>query len=86
MRQHVQLALAGLTLVVVWAVATTVGPFSDTTVNDIYVYRTYADLLASGQLPYLDFGFSTRRWQRSRCGWPGCRGPTSRRTRRRSPC
>jgi hypothetical protein len=50
-------ALAGLALAVAWAVATTVGPFSDTTVNDLYVYRTYADLLAGGQLPYLDFGF-----------------------------
>jgi uncharacterized membrane protein len=52
-----QLALAGLALAVVWAVATTVGPFSDTTVNDLYVYRSYADLLAAGQLPYLDFPF-----------------------------
>jgi hypothetical protein len=52
-----QLALAGLTLAVLWAVATTVGPFSDTTVNDLFVYRSYADLLAAGQLPYLDFGF-----------------------------
>ena len=57
MSERVHLALAGLTMVVVWAVATTVGPFSDTTVNDIYVYRTYADLLLDGQLPYLDFGF-----------------------------
>jgi hypothetical protein len=52
-----QLALAGVALAVLWAVATTVGPFSDTTVNDLYVYRSYADLLAAGQLPYLDFGF-----------------------------
>lgn len=40
-----------------WAVATTVGPFSDTTVNDLFVYRSYADLLVGGQLPYLDFAF-----------------------------
>jgi uncharacterized membrane protein len=52
-----QLALAGVALAVLWAIATTVGPFSDTTVNDLYVYRSYADLLAAGQLPYLDFGF-----------------------------
>jgi uncharacterized membrane protein len=38
-------------------VATTVGPFADTTVNDLFVYRTYADLLAGGGLPYVDFGF-----------------------------
>jgi len=40
-----------------WALATTVGPFADTTVNDLFVYRTYADLLAGGRLPYRDFGF-----------------------------
>jgi hypothetical protein len=54
---RVQLGLAAAGLVLAWAVATTVGPFSDTTVNDLYVYRTYADLLMSGGLPYLDFGF-----------------------------
>ncbi|MDX6679016.1 MAG: hypothetical protein QOE31_3068, partial [Solirubrobacteraceae bacterium] len=48
----VQLALAGTALAVLWAVATTIGPFSDATVNDLYVYRTYADLLVAGQLPY----------------------------------
>jgi Glycosyltransferase family 87 len=51
------LALPALALAILWAVATTVGPFSDTTVNDLYVYRTYAELLAGGNLPYLDFGF-----------------------------
>jgi hypothetical protein len=55
--RSIQLACAGAALAVVWAVATTVGPFSDTSVNDLYVYRTYADLLVGGQLPYLDFGF-----------------------------
>jgi uncharacterized membrane protein len=44
-------------LVVLWAVATTVGPFSDVTVNDLFVYRTYADLLRDGHLPYVGFGF-----------------------------
>ncbi|HEY1539037.1 MAG TPA: glycosyltransferase family 87 protein [Solirubrobacteraceae bacterium] len=52
-----QLALAGLALALVWAFATTIGPFSDTTVNDLYVYRSYADLMAAGHLPYLGFGF-----------------------------
>ncbi|CAN5180912.1 hypothetical protein BH20ACT16_BH20ACT16_00050 [soil metagenome] len=42
---------------VVYALATTVGPFSDVTVNDLYVYGVYADLLHDGQLPYVDFGF-----------------------------
>jgi uncharacterized membrane protein len=44
-------------LAVLFALATTVGPFADTTVNDLFVYRTYADLLAGGSLPYVDFGF-----------------------------
>ncbi len=57
MSERVHLGLAGLTLAVLWGVATTIGPFSDVTVNDLYVYRTYADLLVGGQLPYLDFGF-----------------------------
>jgi hypothetical protein len=50
-------ALPAVALAVLWAVATTVGPFSDTTVNDLFVYRTYADLIAGGGLPYVDFGF-----------------------------
>jgi hypothetical protein len=49
--------LPAVVLAVLWAVATTVGPFADTTVNDLFVYRTYADLLAGGWLPYVDFGF-----------------------------
>jgi len=55
--ERTQLALAAAALVVVYAVATTVGPFSDITVNDLYVYGVYADLLHDGQLPYVDFGF-----------------------------
>ena len=51
------LAAPALALALLWAAATTVGPFSDTTVNDLYVYRTYSELLAAGSLPYLDFGF-----------------------------
>jgi hypothetical protein len=54
---RVHLALAALTLALLWAFATTIGPFSDTTVNDLYVYRSYADLLRGGLKPYLDFGF-----------------------------
>ncbi len=52
-----QLALAGLALLVLYAVATTTGPFSDITVNDLFVYRGYAELLHAGQLPYVDFAF-----------------------------
>jgi uncharacterized membrane protein len=57
MSARAQLVGAGAVLAVLWAVATTIGPFSDTTVNDLFVYRSYADLLVAGQLPYLDFGF-----------------------------
>jgi hypothetical protein len=55
--RSLQWVLPSVALAVVWAVATTIGPFSDTTVNDLFVYRSYADLLAAGHLPYVDFGF-----------------------------
>ncbi|HVF79154.1 MAG TPA: glycosyltransferase family 87 protein [Solirubrobacteraceae bacterium] len=55
--ERAQLALAAVALAVLYAVATTVGPFSDITVNDLYVYGVYADMLHDGQLPYVDFGF-----------------------------
>ncbi len=50
-------ALPSIALAAGIAVATTTGPFSDTTVNDLFVYRTYAELFAAGRLPYLDVGF-----------------------------
>lgn len=55
--ERAQLVLAGLALLAVYAVATTTGPFSDITVNDLYVYGVYTHLLGDGQLPYVDFGF-----------------------------
>ncbi len=57
MSTRAHLALAGVALLAVCALATTVGPFSDITVNDLYVYQQYAILLHDGRLPYLDFGF-----------------------------
>ena len=57
MSERALLALAGAALLAVFAVATTVGPFSDITVNDLYVYEQYARLLHDGRLPYRDFGF-----------------------------
>jgi hypothetical protein len=57
MSERSGLALAGVALLAVYAVATTVGPFSDITVNDLYVYEQYARLLHDGQRPYVDFGF-----------------------------
>jgi uncharacterized membrane protein len=50
-------AAPAVALAVLFAVATTIGPFSDTTVNDLFVYRSNADLLAGGALPYRDFAF-----------------------------
>ncbi len=50
-------AARALTLVAVFALATTVGPTSDTTVNDLYVYSVYHDLLQQGLAPYSGFGF-----------------------------
>ncbi len=57
MSARAHLALAGLALLAVFAVATTTGPFADITVNDLYVYQQYAILLHEGQRPYLDFAF-----------------------------
>lgn len=57
MSERSLLALAGLALLAVFAVATTIGPFSDITVNDLYVYEQYARLLHDGRVPYLDFHF-----------------------------
>ena len=50
-------ARAGLTLAVAVGRRDDDRPVLRHTVNDLYVYRTYADLLVDGQLPYLDFGF-----------------------------
>lgn len=50
-------AAPGLTLAVVWLVATTAGPTSSTEVNDLYVYSVFLQLLDAGQVPYRDFGF-----------------------------
>ncbi|HEX8123550.1 MAG TPA: glycosyltransferase 87 family protein [Solirubrobacteraceae bacterium] len=36
---------------------TTVGPLSDTTVSDLYLYNSVAELIDRGLLPYLDFDF-----------------------------
>lgn len=57
MSERSLLALAAAALLAVFAVATTIGPFSDITVNDLYVYEQYARLLHDGQVPYLDFHF-----------------------------
>ncbi len=50
-------AARALTLIAVYALATTVGPTSDTSINDLYVYSVYHDLLQQGLAPYSGFGF-----------------------------
>ncbi|MDX6669118.1 MAG: hypothetical protein QOK04_2498 [Solirubrobacteraceae bacterium] len=42
-------------LVAVWAVAFSVGPTADVHINDMGVYRGYADAIRAGQYPYVDF-------------------------------
>jgi hypothetical protein len=46
-----------LALAVVWWVSTTVGPTSDVSVSDLYLYGVYADLVQHGSVPFRDFGF-----------------------------
>lgn len=46
---------AALTLV--WAVATTTGPFASVEVNDLYVYSVMAEAVRGGLFPYSEFGF-----------------------------
>jgi hypothetical protein len=49
--------LRALALVAVYALATTVGPTSSTSINDLYVYSVYADAVHQGLRPFQDFGF-----------------------------
>ena len=46
-----------LALVATYALFTTLGPTADTTVDDLYLYRSVAGILQDGNLPYLDFAF-----------------------------
>lgn len=47
----------GALLAALFALATTVGPTSDTRVSDLYLYGVYSRLLRDGLVPYRDFGF-----------------------------
>ena len=40
-----------------WALTLWVAPWSDETVNDLFVYRTFAEPFLSGSLPYRDIAF-----------------------------
>lgn len=44
-----------LALTAIWGVAFTVGPTSDIHINDIAIYRGYADAMRTGHYPYVDF-------------------------------
>jgi Glycosyltransferase family 87 len=51
-------ALAALVLLVAgWALTLWVAPWSDQRVNDLFVYRTFAEPLLAGELPYRDIAF-----------------------------
>lgn len=46
-----------LLLVAGWALTLWIAPWSDERVNDLFVYRSFAEPLVSGALPYRDFPF-----------------------------
>jgi Glycosyltransferase family 87 len=51
-------ALAALAILVAgWALTLWVAPWSDQRVNDLFVYRTFAEPVLAGALPYRDIGF-----------------------------
>ena len=51
-------ALAALVLLVAgWALTLWVAPWSDERVNDLFVYRTFAEPVLAGELPYRDIAF-----------------------------
>ncbi len=49
--------LPALVLAALFVVATTVGPLADTSVADLFLYNSVAELIAAGRLPYHDFAF-----------------------------
>ncbi|HEV2812530.1 MAG TPA: glycosyltransferase 87 family protein [Solirubrobacteraceae bacterium] len=49
--------IRALALAAAFVVVTTLGPLSDTSVSDLYLYNSVAELIADGRLPYLDFDF-----------------------------
>lgn len=46
-----------LALAAAFVLVTSVGPLSDTSVSDLFLYNSVAELIADGRLPYLDFEF-----------------------------
>jgi hypothetical protein len=54
----VRAAAAALALLVAgWALTLWIAPWSDQTVSDLFVYRSFADPMLDGGLPYRDFAF-----------------------------
>jgi hypothetical protein len=68
-------ALAALALLVVgWAVTLWVAPWSDERVNDLFVYRSFAEPLLDGWLPYRDIAFEYPPLAAPAIGLPGVLG------------
>src|SRR3954453_15969034 len=57
-----------------WALTLWVMPWSDERVNDLFVYRSYADLFLDGLLPYRDVGFEYPPLAAPVIGLPGLAG------------
>lgn len=51
------LAPAAVLLAIGWAATLAGGPWADDSVNDLFVYRSYADLFLDGLLPFRDVAF-----------------------------
>jgi hypothetical protein len=49
--------IPALVLAALFVVVTAVGPLADTSVSDLYLYNSVAELIADGRVPYLDFDF-----------------------------
>jgi hypothetical protein len=71
-RRHVLAALA--LLVAGWALTLWVAPWSDERVNDLFVYRGFAQPLLDGALPYRDFAFEYPPLAAPLIGLPGLLG------------
>jgi uncharacterized membrane protein len=69
-----RLAAATAGLAASWAATLWVFPWSDERVNDLFVYRSYADAFLAGLLPYRDIPFEYPPLAASAIGLPGLTG------------
>jgi hypothetical protein len=75
MRSSRAAVLAGLgALAATWATTLWVMPWSDDRVNDLFVYRSYADVFLDGLLPYRDVAFEYPPLAAPAIGLPGLLG------------